>query len=100
VLQIAHADPQGYQNYSNYFSPSTFPMAGVGKYELRDTYVVDIQRVNSLQRGYCYSHRIVFLDKETFELIDVDLYDATTVSGRESSISIIPLRCRALRAIL
>jgi Protein of unknown function (DUF1329) len=76
VLQIAHADPQGYQNYSYYFSPSTFPMAGVGKYELRDTYVVDIQRVNSLQRGYCYSHRIVFLDKETFEPIDVDLYDA------------------------
>jgi hypothetical protein len=25
--------------------------------------------------GYCYAHRIVFLDKETLEPIDVDLYD-------------------------
>jgi hypothetical protein len=76
VLQIAHADPQGYQDYNQYFSPSTFPKTGVGKWELRDAYIVDIQRVPSLQRGYCYSHRVVFLDKETFEPIDVDLYDA------------------------
>jgi Protein of unknown function (DUF1329) len=75
VLEIAHADPAGYQNYNNYFSPVTFPKPGVGKWELRDAYVVDIVRIPSMQRGYCYAHRIVFLDKETLEPIDVDLYD-------------------------
>src|SRR5580704_3925289 len=75
VLEIAHADPAGYQNYNNYFSPVSFPKPGVGKWELRDAYVVDIQRIPSMQRGYCYAHRIVFLDKETLEPIDIDLYD-------------------------
>jgi hypothetical protein len=77
VLEIAHADPAGYQNYNNYFSPVSFPKPGVGKWELRDAYVVDIQRIPSMQRGYCYTHRIVFLDKETLEPIDIDLYDNT-----------------------
>ncbi len=76
VLQIAHADPAGYQNYNNYFSPTSFPNSGVGRWELRDAYVVDIQRIPSLQRGYCYAHRVVFLDKETYEPIDIDLYDS------------------------
>jgi hypothetical protein len=76
VLEIAHADPEGYRNYTNYFSPISFPKPAVGKWELRDTYAVDIQRIPSLQRGYCYSHRVVFLDKETFEPVDIDLYDA------------------------
>jgi len=77
VLQIAHADPAGYKDYSNYFSPISFPKPAVGKWELRDAYVVDIQRIPSLQRGYCYAHRVVFLDKETFEPIDIDLYDSS-----------------------
>jgi hypothetical protein len=55
VLEIAHADPAGYQNYNNYFSPVSFPKAGAGKWELRDAYVVDIQRIPSMQRGYLYS---------------------------------------------
>jgi Protein of unknown function (DUF1329) len=76
VLQIAHADPAAYQDYNNYYPIVSFPKPAVGKYELRDAYVVDIQRIPSLQRGYCYSHRVVFLDKETFEPIDIDLYDA------------------------
>jgi hypothetical protein len=77
VLQIAHADSRGYRDYANYFSPVSFPKPAVGKWELRDAYVVDIQRIPSLQRGYCYAHRVVFLDKETFEPIDVDLYDSS-----------------------
>jgi hypothetical protein len=78
VLEIAHADPQTYKNYNDYFSPVSFPKPAVGKWELRDAYVVDIQRIPSLQRGYCYAHRVVFLDTETFEPIDVDLYDSSS----------------------
>jgi Protein of unknown function (DUF1329) len=75
ILQIGHATP-GFSDYKNYFLPSCFPKTGVGKWQLRDVYVVDVRRIPSLQRGYCYGSRIVYLDKETFEPIAVDLFDS------------------------
>jgi hypothetical protein len=56
----------------------SFPKPAVGKWELRNAYIVDIQRIPSMQRGYCYAHGEVFLDQETFEPIDVDLYDSNS----------------------
>jgi hypothetical protein len=75
ILQIGHATP-AFSNYKNYFLPSCFPKPEVGKWELRDVYVVDVRRIPSLQRGYCYGSRIVYLDKETFEPVAVDLHDS------------------------
>ena len=75
ILQIAHATP-GFSDYKNYLRPSCFPKPEVGKWELRDVYVIDVRRIPSLQSGYCYGSRVVYLDKETFEPVGVDLYDS------------------------
>jgi hypothetical protein len=76
VLQIAHAT-EGFYDYRNYYLPLSFPNPKVGKWEPRDVWVVNVQRIPSLQTGYCYGSRVVYFDKETFEPVDVDLYDAS-----------------------
>ena len=39
--------------------------------------MVNVRRIAPLQSGYCYGPRVVYFDKETFEPVDVDLYDAS-----------------------
>jgi hypothetical protein len=47
-----------------------------GEWETRDSYVVDIHRIPSLAAGYCYSHRIDYVDKQYYANLAEDLYDA------------------------
>ena len=56
--------------------PLGWPKASWGKWELRDTYVLDLRRIHSQAAGYCYGKRIMYVDKQFYGILWQDLYDA------------------------
>jgi uncharacterized protein DUF1329 len=56
--------------------PLGWPKASWGKWELRDTYVLDLRRIPSQAAGYCYGKRIMYVDKQFYGILWQDLYDA------------------------
>jgi hypothetical protein len=52
-----------------------FPKPAMGKWELRDSYVISLKRLPQFAKGYCYSERVMYVDKENyFEAGELDLY--------------------------
>lgn len=47
-----------------------------GPWELRDSYVIEVDRLPQFARGYCYGKRVLYVDKELYFTNQVDLYDA------------------------
>jgi hypothetical protein len=47
----------------------------LGKWELRDVYVIEMSRLPAFKNGYCYSRRVLYIDKETFLPLAIELYD-------------------------
>jgi Protein of unknown function (DUF1329) len=81
-LAIAHANPSAmlkswsYQALTEWDEPPLmFPTPKVGKFEVRDFYVVDLKPLASYANGYCYGRRIMYVDKETNLVMWVELYD-------------------------
>ncbi|MGH8012833.1 MAG: DUF1329 domain-containing protein, partial [Candidatus Binataceae bacterium] len=60
---------------ANYDMPLGFPKPDWGKWELRDTYVLDVRKIPSHQFGYCYGKRIMYLDQQFYGPLWEDLYD-------------------------
>jgi hypothetical protein len=58
-----------------YDMPLGFSKPSWGKWNLRDTNVIDVHRVGSLSAGYCYGKRIMFEDAQFYHEIWEDLYD-------------------------
>jgi hypothetical protein len=52
-----------------------WPSPLAGKWEVRDVYVLEVAPLPILT-GYCYGHKVIFIDKETFVQIYLDDYDA------------------------
>jgi len=53
-----------------------FPKPSMGRWELRDTYVISLKRLPQFEQGYCYSRRVMYVDKENyFGAGQLDLYD-------------------------
>jgi len=76
VLALTTSEPQHFGSTSNYYFPMFFPKPEVGKWELRDSDVIDIRRVPSERRGYCYQKQILYIDKQTYLGFWKDLYDS------------------------
>jgi len=74
VLALTTADPAAYGNTANYY-PLNFPKPEVGKWEVRDSYVLDTRRLPSLSEGYCWGKRIMWVDKVSYNTIWADVYD-------------------------
>jgi Protein of unknown function (DUF1329) len=52
-----------------------FPKPSMGRWELRDTYVISLERLPQFARGYCYGRRIMYVDQENyFGAGELDLY--------------------------
>lgn len=56
---------------------STSPLPGwivpdIARWELRDVHVID---VTPIDKGYCYSHRIQYIDARLWQVMYYDLYD-------------------------
>lgn len=62
--------------YDSYYPPLHFPKPELGKWNLRDVWVVELRRVPSQRQGYCYSKRVLYIDKEIFGSLHRALYDA------------------------
>src|SRR6185369_17036401 len=79
VLALVHENLIERQKTSN------FTMTGlpgwakpvVGKWELRDAYVIDIRPLPDIAPSYCYGSRVLYVDKETTAPLLVDLYDSS-----------------------
>lgn len=59
---------------SNYY-PLILRKPEVGKWEARDTYVIDTRRVPSQQSGYCYGKEIMYVDKYSYLVLWKDSYN-------------------------
>ena len=89
ILALEHASPASFDSrptptqlderyyYAGEAGIVPFPKPAMGKWEVRDTYVLSLKRLPQFAKGYCYSERIIYVDKENyFGAGDVDLYDA------------------------
>jgi len=66
----------GYTDVNNYYKPLYFPGDKAVVWQLRTVAVLDLRRVPSKAGGYCYGSRMAFIDKETWQPIWMDLFDA------------------------
>src|SRR5437588_7131243 len=89
ILALEHARPESFDSpatptqldgryyYSGGAGIVPFPKPAMGKWELRDTYVLSLRRLPKFARGYCYSDRVMYVDKENyFGAGELDLYDS------------------------
>ncbi len=74
ILALINADPRLYGDPANYY-PIYLPKPIVGKWEVRDNYVIDVRRIPSQRAGYCYGKQIVYVDKVSYNTSWKDLYD-------------------------
>ncbi len=61
---------------NQYDMPLGFPKPSWGQWELRDLTIDDVTRIPSEAAGYCYSHRVMYVDKELWDSEWNDMYDS------------------------
>lgn len=61
---------------NNYLMPLGWPTTEWGKWQVRDVDVIDVRRVPSERRGYCYGKRIIYADVSNHYALWEDTYDA------------------------
>jgi len=78
ILALEHANPAAFdspggpaQLDTQYYYPGRlgfvpFPKPAMGKWELRDSYVIALERLPNAAKGYCYSRRVMYVDKENY----------------------------------
>ncbi len=52
-----------------------WPKPDSNHWELRDTYVLNMQPTEALGHGYCYSQRIFYIDAQTWQAYNLENYD-------------------------
>jgi hypothetical protein len=63
-------------NLNDYYRPLFFPKPSIGKFEIRPTWKLDVRRIPSRAKGYCYAKSIFYVDKETYVSQSKEAYDA------------------------
>jgi hypothetical protein len=66
-----------YDQKNFYWPPLPFPKPSLGKWMVRDAYVVDIKRLPQYASGYCYGIRRNYVDKANYNLLYGDLFDSS-----------------------
>ncbi len=80
ILALVHAkNPERYdeKNYLISSSQPGWPTSRVGQWELRNVMVVDTSPLPTMGK-YCYSHKVAFIDKDTWTQLGFDFYDANS----------------------
>ena len=88
ILALEHATPEAFNSpgtptqldakyyYKGAAGVVPFPKPAAGRWELRDAYVISMERLPQFARGYCYGKRVIYVDKENyFGGAQLDLYD-------------------------
>ncbi|HZY58573.1 MAG TPA: DUF1329 domain-containing protein, partial [Candidatus Binataceae bacterium] len=81
VLAMVHVTAAGLTpaGYLLRGSVPGWPKPEAGKWELRDVYIVDVTPLPAAG-DYCYSHKVGYVDKETYALTWIEMY------GRDSAL--------------
>jgi Protein of unknown function (DUF1329) len=87
LLTLEHAVPDSFDSpgtptqldgryyYQGGFGVIPFPKPSMGLWELRDTYVISLERLPQFAQGYCYGRRVMYVDRENyFGAGELDLY--------------------------
>jgi uncharacterized protein DUF1329 len=104
ILALEHANPASFDTpggsrllsddyyYAGSIGFVPFPKPSMGKWELRDTYVLSLRRLPSAAKGYCYSRRVMYVDEENyFGAGELDLYDPAGKLFKEQMVLSYPL---------
>jgi hypothetical protein len=87
ILFLVHLNQQVFKSCGGATGPSAgffypggkgvvpWPQPTLGKWELREVYVIEMSRLPAYASGYCYSRRVLYVDKETLFPLAIDLYD-------------------------
>ncbi|MGH7933716.1 MAG: DUF1329 domain-containing protein [Candidatus Binataceae bacterium] len=78
ILTLAVFNQDGASFPAGYDMPLGFPKPSWGKWEVRPMVVDDVTRIPSEAAGYCYAHRVMYVDKEFWDGDWVDLYDSNS----------------------
>ena len=76
VLEMPDPDNHLSGDDAHFYQPLFFPKPEVGKWEVRDSWVINAKRVPSERAGYCYGSRVLYVDKEAYSAIWAELYDS------------------------
>jgi hypothetical protein len=88
MMFLVHADPKVFEQCGSpsslpedYFYPASkgvlpWPQPTLGKWEIRNVYVIEMSRLPRFASGYCYRRRVIYVDKETLFPLAIDLYDS------------------------
>lgn len=76
IFALINSNPKLYGDLANYYS-IFLPKPVVGKWEVRDSYVIDVRRVPFQRAGYCYGKQVVYVDQYSYNTSWKDLYDPT-----------------------
>lgn len=91
VIAMTNQTP-AYKSTRNYYQPLFLPKPIVGKWENRPVWVIDVQRVTRLQAGYCYSHRIAYVDRQTLQVLYADLWDSNGKFYKSNEAEFVPIK--------
>jgi len=61
--------------WENFYQPVFFAKPSIGKFEVRDTTIINVHRVPSQAKGYCYGKRLMWIDNELMMSDWQDIYD-------------------------
>lgn len=112
ILALEHANPASFDSpggpeqldgrfyYSGGVGFTPFPKPAMGKWELRDTYVISMRRLPGFANGYCYSRRVMYVDKEDyFGAGELDLYDPSGELFKTQLVFLYPERIPGTRDV-
>jgi hypothetical protein len=68
--------PLGGDFPNRYLMPLGWPTPAWGKWQVRAVDVIDVRRVPSERRGYCYGKRIIYADASNHYALWEDIYDS------------------------
>ncbi len=76
ILTLAKFNTDGAEMPAGYDMPLGWPKPSWGKWEVRNMILNDVHRIASEAPGYCYSHRVMYIDLATWDGDWVDLFDS------------------------
>jgi hypothetical protein len=77
ILNLMHMDRGERHDIRNWLigdNMDGWPKKALGKWELRETYIYNLQPTAS-NKNYCYGSKVMYIDAQTQTLIFVDIYD-------------------------
>jgi len=83
ILALTVANESAVSNMNNY--SIFFPGPNIGKWEVRDSYLLDVRRIPSQRSGYCFGKRMLYVDQQQWTQFWADLYDGNMKYWKSTS---------------